>query len=254
MTRLTTVARWAVLGALPLLAGCSGTPPGLFIIVQNQVPDSNCAIPATLGSVYRPSGVLDVRLTSDGSDGYFLFPLLQNDFPAPTGGSSIDANRIALSGFDIDVDVPANPEAGPITDFIQMLRALDPSDPRHSWVQFSTVTSGSVSSGGGNTASDVDIFPGDLARAIRDLAVLSTTKHYFAMATVRARGGTLSSSVKSDAFHYPIELCDGCLIVNQGDCPVAATGGNTCDVGQDESTGCCTVSGSFVCQAVVSSK
>jgi len=133
----------AVLGALSLLAGCGGTPSGTFIIVQNQVPDSNCEVSGALSALYRSSGVLDVRL----SGGYVLFPLLQNDFPGPSAGSTVDGNRIALSSFDIDVDVAPEPEASPITDLIQMLRALDDTDTRKSWVQYSTLTSGSVASG-----------------------------------------------------------------------------------------------------------
>ena len=74
------------------------------------------------------------------------------------------------------------------------------------------------------------------------------------MVTVRARGTTLVSSVRSDAFTYPIELCDGCLMIDQGACPATAVAGNTCYVGQDSSTGCCEQNGSLFCPSLVSSK
>ena len=72
MNRLTTLG---IVGALAVcLVGCSGTPPGTFIIVQNNVPNADCTIPATIGAVYRSTGTLDVRVSS----GYELFPVLQN--------------------------------------------------------------------------------------------------------------------------------------------------------------------------------
>jgi len=251
-TRQTTVAGWAVLGALSWLviggAGCSGTPPGEFIIVQNQVPDAMCTIPATLGTVYRGEGVLDVRL----SDGYELFPVLQNNFPAPGAGQSVDANRIAISGFDVDVAVPANASSNPVTDLINGLRPAGARpDPL---VQFSTLTSGSVASGGGNTASSVGVVPGDLVRKLQEQNVLTATNHFWILATVHARGATLVGTVRSDGFRYPIELCDGCLIVDQGACPVAAASGSACNIGQDQSVGCCESAGQLVCPSVVASK
>jgi hypothetical protein len=263
MTRLTTVAGVAVLA---LFAGCSGTPPGEFIIIQNQVPNADCTIPATVGSLYRGEGTLDVRLIGDGPGGYQLFPLLQNNFPGPSGGMITDANRIALSGFDVEIDVPDGAPPGDITTLIRSYRSADPTDPananfdtptlqRHqALVEYSTLTSGSVAAGGGDTASGVNVFPGELAQTIRNLGVLSTTNRYTVMVSARARGETLVSSVRSDAFKYPIELCDGCLIFSQGTCPVAAAMGNSCNVGQDEGTGCCTIAGSLVCPATVATK
>jgi hypothetical protein len=254
MTRLTTVAG-AVLGAIALLGGCSGTPPGEFIIVQNQVPAADCTIPPTLGAIYRGHGILDVRLTVDGH-GYQLYPLLQNNFPPPSG-QSVDANRIALSGFDVDVDLPPDPPPGQIKDLITMYRAAADGSPELALVHYGTLTSGSVASGGGNTASSVEAFPSQLAQRIRDMGLLSAPNpnRYEVMTSVRARGDNLVGGVRSDAFKYPIELCDGCLLVDQGTCPVAAALGNSCAPGQDDgAVGCCTLSGSVVCPSVVASK
>jgi hypothetical protein len=245
MTRLTSVARWAVLAGTATLAACSSnTPPGLFIIVQNQVPDSTCAIPATLGDVYRSTGTLDVRVAGD----YELFPLMQNDFPGPTGGQNVDGNRIAISGFDVDVGLPVNAEAGPIATLIQSLHNLPDDDPAKPLVQYSRLASGSVASGGGNTSSRVVAFPADLATMIRAMGVLSPTKTYWVEATVRARGSSLTGNVRSDAFHYPIELCDGCLTVDLGQCDAMTPTGTSCTPGQDNFVGCCEVSGQLVCR------
>jgi len=252
MIRQTNVAGWTVLGALSLLfggfTGCAGTPPGEFIIVQNQVPNADCTIPAELGAVYRGRGTLDVRL----SDGYKLFPVLRNDFPPPSGGQTVDANRIAISGFDVDVTMPANASSNPVTDLINGLRPAGARpDPL---VQFSTLTSGSVASGGGNTASSVGVVPGALVSMIREKNFLTATNRVWITATVHARGATLVGGVRSDGFTYPIELCDGCLLLDQGACPVAAAAGTTCNIGQDQDVGCCESAGQLVCPSVVASK
>ncbi|HEY6826557.1 MAG TPA: hypothetical protein VI259_06860, partial [Gemmatimonadaceae bacterium] len=95
MIRLTTVG---IVGSLAAcLVGC-GTPPGAFIIVQNQVPNPDCTIPATKGALYNGDGFVDLSVAT----GYELFPLLENDFPGPQAGQTVDGNRIALSGFDIE--------------------------------------------------------------------------------------------------------------------------------------------------------
>jgi hypothetical protein len=241
MNRLTTVARWAVLGALSSLAGCSGgTPAGTFIIVQNQVPNNDCTIPATLGTVYSSQGLVDVRL----AQGYWLFPLLQNDFPGPVG-TAVDGNRIALSGFDVDIE----PAPGVDDAVSQMITALRPPDgPISPLVQFSALTSGSVASGGGNTSSSVNVLPGGLQDMLRGTN-LST--HAWIIASVRARGGNLGlGTVRSDAFRFPIEVCDGCLIHDQGVCSTDTGAPAVCNLGQDDVVGCCEQAGQFVCPAV----
>jgi hypothetical protein len=239
MIRLTTVG---IVGALAAcLAGC-GTPPGAFIIVQNQVPNSDCTIPSGKGALYRGEGLVDVSI----ADGYELFPLLENDFPGPVGGQAVEGNRIALSGFNVEVGLPPSYEAGPIADLILGLQALAPDDPQRTLVAFSTLTSGSVASGGGNTASRVNVLPVDLLRKIRDLNVLSRSKSYWLEVSVRARGHSLASAVESDAFHYPIQLFDGLLGINTGACTSAPTP-TSCTPGQDGFVSCCESAGQLVC-------
>jgi hypothetical protein len=272
MTRLTTldprlgrhVARLAVASAVALVAlvpvaGCSGTPPGEFIILQNQVPNDDCSIPAGLSSVYRSTGTLDVSLIQFNieSPGYFLFPVMQNNFPPPAG-QTLDANRIALSSFNVDVDVPAvAPAADDPTHAIwQMISdARASADPKVlGLVQYNKLTSGSVSSGGGFTSSAVEVFPTELAAEIASMKILTRTQTFTALVRVRALGDTLVNPVTSDSFTFPIELCDGCLMASVGVCPVAAPSGNLCYMGQDDATGCCVLNSSFVCPSQVMSK
>ena len=253
-----TVGRWAVAGAAALvLAGC-GLPPGQFIIVQDQVPDPGCVIPTTLGSVYEATGYLDARIVSSTATvGYELFPLLQNNLSAPEDQSG-DPNRIALSGYDVHVTLPDDSPAGPIKDLFNGLEGSKGGTPS-TLVEFSVPTSGSVASGGGNTSSGVDVVPAALAQEIHQKWVASTPYIYIT-ATVRARGKTVTSSVESDAFNFPIRVCDGCLIANVDDippCPVAqapVNTGNVCNVAQDGVVDCCQLGNDLVCPSVVAAQ
>jgi hypothetical protein len=117
--------------------------------------------------------------------------------------------------------------------------------------------SGSVASGGGNTSASVDGLPAELARRIRATNVLMTTDFIYVNTTIHARGSTLNSSLRSDAFTFPIRVCDGCLIAHVDVCPftmAAANPGNACNVAQDEAVDCCITGTQLVCPPTVSSK
>jgi hypothetical protein len=260
MTSLT-VGRCITIGAAALLLIQCGTTPGQFVIIQNQVPTAGCVIPADKGAIYRGTGEMDVRLVRDQAEvGYIIFPLLQNNLPAPAGGQTIDSNRIALSSFKVDVRLPADAPADDITNLFNnqlMTSAPDGSGGPDPLIHFSVPTSGSVASGGGNTASGVVAVPAQLARRIRDTRVLETTPYVYLMASIRAHGGTLNGGLDSDAFDYPIRVCDGCLIASRDICPVAqkpANPGNDCNVAQDALVDCCLAGSGLVCPSLVSSQ
>ncbi len=257
MTR-QTFGRWALASATAfLMLGC-GQPPDQFIIIQNQVPGSGCVIPTTLGSDYRATGVIDVSLVATDADvGYAIFPLLENNLPGPSGGQAGDPNRIALSSYQIDVDfVEDAPDA-----IKTMFGALQATQDQK--IRYSEPTSGSVASGGGTTSSGVNGINGDLARLIRNSGVFQQgAAPFHLMSTIRAVGKTVTRSVTSDPFHFPILVCDGCLIANAVDrkvpvCPAlsAPNTGNVCNIAQDEAVDCCTTNGGqLVCPASVATK
>jgi hypothetical protein len=253
---MTIIRRWArgAICAIALSAASCGNPPGQFLIVQNQVPDEGCVIPASLGTVYQGEGTLDVRLVSDFAEsGYYLFPLMQNNYPSPTGGDTGDPNRIALSGYRVDVSLPDDAPADAIYDLFAALQTSSPAGGPDQMIQYRVPTSGSVASGGGNTAGSVNAFPGALARAIRKTGVLQNVPYVWMYSTVRALGNNLASSVESDAFRYPIRVCDGCLIASREVCPVShpVLTGNQCNISQDGYVDCCTSGTGLVCPSTV---
>jgi hypothetical protein len=254
----------AAVGAAAVALGGCGTPPGQFVIIQDQVPDTSCAIPATLGSAYRDSGDLDVSLVFDGANtGYLLFPVMQNNFPPSNGGG--DPNRIALSSYEVDLSVPTlDPSTNggdnsysKVWNLFQTLET-DSQNGQSTPIHYSIPTSGSVASGGGNTSGFVDAVPAELARMIRDTDALRAAGSFFYLtATVRAQGNTLSATVTSDPFHFPIRVCDGCLANDVGMCPLAtapASTGDPCNIAQDETVDCCELGATLQCPPVVSSQ
>jgi hypothetical protein len=248
-TTIERMVRWIGVWVLLLLAGCQRAP-GLFVIIQNQVPQAGCVIPADLGNLYRGRGVLDVSLVTDSTpDGYIVFPLLENDLPAPAGGQLVDANRIALTGFNIDVR--ANIETPDATR--QVLERPDNAG----FVHFASLTSGSVASGGGHTASAVNAILPQLARAFGSSGDLANGKTAAIEVHLSARGNRVAGSIDSDVFTYPITLCSGCLIASSPACPVSNTPplqGNSCNVAQDEPVDCCNLGGRQICPAAVASQ
>jgi hypothetical protein len=238
----------AILGAALFLGSC-GTPPGQFIIIQDQVPQNGCVVPADLSAIYRDSGDLDLSLVNNSAEtGYLFFPLMQNNAPAATSG--IDANRIALSEFQVDLSVA--------DDAPPLIVSLFRNGTVANLTKFSVPTSGSVASGGGNTSGSVNAVPAELARRmLGQNALVAPGDFFYLTATVRAQGKTLTKTVTSDAFNFPIRVCNGCLATDLGICPLAQAGtnsGNACNVAQDETVDCCELGTSLVCPPVVGAK
>ncbi len=241
----------AILGTALFLGSC-GTPPGQFVIIQNQVPDTGCVVPADLSATYRDSGDLDLSLVNNGAEtGYLFFPLMQNNAPASTGG--IDPNRIALSEFEVDLSVA---DGAPAT-IVSLFESASNDSMFAKLIKFSVPTSGSVASGGGNTSGTVNAVPAELARRMLGQNAVAPGTFFYLTATVRVQGKTLTSTVTSDPFHYPIRVCNGCLANDLGICPLSQAGSNSgdpCNIAQDEPVDCCELGSSLVCPPVVSAK
>jgi hypothetical protein len=228
-------------GALMIAGGCSGTSDEFFI-VQNQVPEANCTIPATKGNLYRGSGVMDVGLVSEHAEiGYRLFPLLQNDLPAAGKAGATEPNRLALSEFRVHV----LPGRGAPAELVNLLAspALAP------YITFSEPWSGSVDPSGGNTAASVTAVPAEVARQIAASGMLASYTDVPLLVRVTAVGSTLSETIESRAFEFPIKACQYCLVSAVGACPATpANTGNACNVAQDDPVDCCSVGdGSLSC-------
>lgn len=239
--------------AVFLLLGC-GQAPGSFIILQSQAPTDGCGATADVTAAYVGDGRLDVSIVQPNFDtAYELFPLLENDLPGLTAGQTLDGNRIALTGFDVELTALGDLSDVPAT---AALFNFDGQDAFHrALLKFNVPWSGTVDSGGGHTATRVRAFQPELATQLRTAGELTGTRTITVDIGVRARGTTLNSSLVSDPFHFPISVCSGCLQNNLGACPLRtlpANPGNPCNPAQDSVIDCCTVNGVLACPALVS--
>ena len=239
--------------AFATATSCGGST-GEFYILHNQIAGDGCTIPANADAPYRGEGVLDVRVSSrDPEAAYLLFPLLQNDLPDDSEGG-VSANRIALSGFEVDLAIAdASASVRTLFESIQDAGKSDPSSA--ALVSYQVPWSGSLDPAGGHTSAITDGFPAATARRLRDAGVLTDGSIARFNVNVRAIGHTLSGRIRSDVFTYPLRVCDGCLIRRIGVCPLPApilTGGQ-CNPGQDSEVDCCTQSGVLMCPASISS-
>jgi len=229
------------LAASPMLA--CGQPPNQFFIVQNQVEEAGCVI-TTAQSPYRSRGHMDVRLIQKNAIfGYLAFPLVKNDLPQESG-SAAQQNRIALSSFVVDIEAIGPPPAR-IADLMANLEASSPE-----LLHFRQPTSGSVSPGGGLTATSLTAIGADLARRIRETGELKSVPYLQLGARIKAVGRRGTGEIESDAFLFPIDVCDGCLVAQVAGCPFTTAPinmGNACNVAQDGFVDCCTMGDSLIC-------
>ena len=230
------------------LAAC-GRVPGQFEIVNNQVPSANCAVPVS-DTVYQGQGTLDAKLVRSGAgSAYYVFPLLRNNLSGASG-DGVDANKIVLTSFAVDISVLSGPPE--VTALVDMLNA-DPS--LSALLHYQTPWSGSLGSGGGELSAIVAAFPVELAGRMLGTLGLSVQPSTFVNLRIRSFGHTTTRDMESDPFDYPVAVCDGCLVANTGPCPFSTTPanmGNPCNVAQDYPVDCCTAGNDLICPAVVS--
>jgi hypothetical protein len=259
------VRRLAVLPLLPLLplllvttavTGC-GRVPGQFEILQNQVPQAGCVIPADEGNLYRGQGVLDLQLVRPGStSAYFVFPLVKNNLPGATGEGP-DGNEIDVSSFAVDImasrqgTMPAR-----VQDLFDSLNGAAGSAD-YALLHYSLPWAVTIRSGGGTAATLVGAFPVDLASRILATGDVGVSPQSLLLnLRIRVFGSTNTQDMESDPFDFPLYVCAGCLIGNLLPCPFAgaANTGNECNVAQDNVVDCCSLNDQLICPPLVGSQ
>jgi hypothetical protein len=234
--------------ALAFAFGC-GRVPGQFEILNDQIPTpGTCTVPVD-PTAYSGQGLLDVSIVrSDFRTAYFVFPLIENNLPRPTG--TLDANQIQITGFDVDITT-----VGTVSDSVAAVFASSAATP---YLHYQTTWSGGISSGGGQLSALVEAFPVPLAQQLMAAGNLDTSSSLTVNLKVQALGTTNTGrSMQSDPFNFPISVCNGCLATNLGPCPLSAAPpnlGNACNAAQDQSVDCCTDNGALICPAVVAAQ
>jgi hypothetical protein len=229
-------------------AGCG--EENRFFIVQNQVPDEGCVVAGQRSTAYRGEGVLDVSLIGETqTHAYRLFPLLQNDLPSAGSKGAPQPNRLTVKGFRVRVGLGA--DAPPAARQLFDVMAADELGRRY--LSYDEPWSGTLEPGGSTVSAGVTAVPGEIARRLRASGLFQDLPQLHLMATVRAVGARQAGDLDTPEFHYPITVCDGCLVAFAGACPIATRQfpGNACNVAQDEPVDCCLEGGIPRCPAPV---
>jgi hypothetical protein len=230
-----------VLSSFFALAAC-GRIPGQFVILNDQIPLSGCLFPTNVG-VYMGTGAVDLEIVRQGAEtAYFVFPLLENNLAASTGG--IDANQITLTGFNVDISAISG--AGPQTADVL---ASNPG-----LTHYQVPWSGSIGSGGSKVSAVVNALPVALAQAILGTQEVDISPTLNLDLRVSALGHTPTQDIESDPLDFPITVCAGCLIANVQPCPYTSMlsyPGNPCNAAQDAPVDCCISGADLICPGTV---
>ncbi|HTB59330.1 MAG TPA: hypothetical protein VLC06_15760 [Polyangia bacterium] len=241
-----------VAAMLPLVLAACGRVPGQFEILNDQIPTgsgSDCVVPVS-PNVYQGVGHLDLSIVQAGlGSAYFFFPLIENNLPGASG--SLDPNEIQLSGFQVDIKwIDAPP---PLS--IQTVFNSNAASP---YLHYQIPWSGGISSGGGRLSASVAAFPVALAQQLVAAGGIGTDPSLTVELQIQVLGTTNSgTSMQSDPFKFPVEVCSGCLVASVAPCPFTTTPGqtgNACNPAQDEPVDCCTENGALLCPPTVATQ
>jgi hypothetical protein len=230
---------------LSLALGACGRVPGQFEILNDQIPASSisgCTVPVN-ATEYMGTGLLDLSIVDPGiGSAYLFFPLIENNLPS-SSGSTIDPNQIQLSGFQIDITPLGAAPSISVQSVFDSAGAL---------THFQVPWSGGVKSGGGQISAIVGAFPIELAQQLLATSGVGSVPSLTVDLTVSALGTTNSGShMTSDPFHFPLQICSGCLATSLGPCSALSVApanmGNACNPAQDAPVDCCSNNGALIC-------
>jgi hypothetical protein len=225
------VTRLVLCGVFGLgLGACvSGADSAPLRILGNVAPAADCVVDSA-STTFLDDGTIE----SGASVGYVFTPSARNDLQTIgdelTGPKTIYVThaRVLLNFYDPDFQ-------GSFDD---------------SLVNFSVATSGALEPNGGTAAFSFEIVPPELLAMVGErLGTPSTTNPRprtvidAKVQLIGSRGGG-GGEEESNEYHYPVEVCVGCLAVDVGACadlPSSFTPrtGGACNVAQDGLLDCC---------------
>ena len=217
--------RLAFAAAASLFASACTDAGTTLIVLQNQVPGEGCTVSADRANDFIPRG----RIDAAAEDGYLFTPLVQNVAERTQNDSQrilfVEGADVTLSG-DFEAD--------------------------SSLTEFSQAFSGSLLPGDFGSFAFI-IVPEQLVRDLGE--ALPDNGEVAVNAEITVFGTVDGGDVESQPFHYTVDVCDGCTLIDNGDCTLlpddfTATTGGACQPLQDGQIDCCTSSGGeLVCPA-----
>lgn len=217
-------------GALLLLAtvaagGCQTNDLSMAITQMEAVSKPSCvAMPSTgSGTVGLSRGLLDVALVT--GTGYVGVPVVRNQMLSHMVGMGTELNSLEVTGANVTLKVPSG-AAAPLPSSMQAFfynAAGGRIDPAQSTPLF------------------IEVIPAAAAQMLASR--IPSGGRFTVVATIKPVAYRANDQVIGGPIEFPIDLCQNCLLINAGACPlpkgtVPATGG--CFPQQDEPITCCT--------------
>ena len=236
MGRSSVVTSCVVFGSLLLGGAACTSADGALLILQNQEAAEQCLVTADLGAFVSRG-----RIDTNAEEGYSFNPLVQNSASTETNNDGETLNRVAIiEGAEVKLTLQEG--------------LFDTNDRMTALTNFTARFSGAIQPDGAFSAFTFTVIPKDLldlmAPALAGGAITEVKVETTIFGTISGGG------VESNKFVFWVDVCTGCMKVDQGDCTalsadfVGETGG-VCQELQDTKIDCCTGSdGAEVCPAV----
>ncbi|HEY5949223.1 MAG TPA: hypothetical protein VIV40_27205 [Kofleriaceae bacterium] len=236
MLRLAALIPFALVA---LVACVDSGDEGIYVLNNSAVTGESCTLSGSPDQAMVGHGQVNVL----SPVAYVMTPLIESRIQSVDGVDDT-SKTVQLRGADIKLTIKAvSIERGGQFMVTQPETALPP---------FSVLFSGSLKPGGSVNAF-VELIPPGTIRQIAQMsgANLDTDSlNSEVLAEVTIKGDLGGSSVESQPYFYPVTICNDCIVVNNGACPmtVAPRAGNACNPYQDGVVDCCVdASNNLVC-------
>jgi hypothetical protein len=207
-----------------------GADSGLTVL--KAVPaEAGCTFTAG-GDLFRPAGVIQ----TDTNVGYLLGLEVRNDISLAEGESPTP-KTVFITGATVEVGFFGSSELFS-SDEQATLRASG-------LTRFLVPISGPVEPNSATSVFPFTAVPLDLIDAVRDKMIASEIDDAVVDLAVQFKGTRGGSSISSNVFHYPVEICTHCVVSFLGRCTDLSSSGNfgtggACNPVQDGHLDCCT--------------
>ena len=218
--------------ATSLVAGCAQNGGESLLILHDSLPALGCVLSAQDSDTFTTSGVIDIS----SSQGYVFTPLIENVVLAANDvNHPVDPSyRIAtVSGAEVELTFP-NASLFTTDELTQLNDA--------GLLKFTAPFSMTIPPDDGLGVASFEIVPAQLIQAI-GMKAITATQPQLVIAKITAIGNIADSNVQSQAFSFPITVCNGCQEVDNGLCSsfsgTATRVGGPCNPKQDGAVDCC---------------
>lgn len=232
----------ALITSALLFSGCVADSGGEgFLILNNTAPPVGmCLLTGAVGQPFISHGEISTLSPS----GYLFTPLIQSKLSA---NSATDTTKtLMFDGANIELTV----EALTIQHADGTFSKPTPTPLTGTDGKFQALFSGSLFPGGTANVS-FEIIPVSTIGAIVQGAGIAATDHMSAevKAIIKPFGTMGGDRIDGSPFQYPVTVCNDCVVVDHGACPVTGTIrlGNACQPFQDAPVDCCESTAGLVC-------